>query len=101
MQPEHVPTSSALDISMDPPDKSQTDLEELHSFTDTDIPEPSSPQKTLAGRPLRRYRLPARYRDLLPDSPAPIQTLPPVAPGSTALPRVILHVHDWMQTGMN
>ena len=49
MQPEHVPTSSALNISMDPPDKSQTDLEELHSFTDIDIPEPSSPQKTLAG----------------------------------------------------
>ena len=34
---------------MDLPDKSQTDLEELHSFTDTDILKPSSPQKTLAG----------------------------------------------------
>ena len=72
MQPEHVPTSSALDISMDPPDKSQTDLEESHSFTDTDIPEPLSPQKTLAGQPLQHYRLPAHYWDLLPDSPTPI-----------------------------
>ena len=101
MQPEHVPTSSTLDISMDPPDESQMSLEESHSIMDTDIPKPSSPQKTLAGRPLRRYRLPARYRDLLPDSPAPIPTLPPVAPGLTALPQVILHVRDWMCTGAN
>ena len=101
MQPKHVPTSSALNISMDPPDKSQPDLEELHSFTDTDIPKLSSPQKTLAGWPLWHYSLPTCYWDLFPDSPTPIQTLPPVTPGSTTLPQVILHVHDWMWTGMN
>lgn len=109
MQPEHVPSPPALDVPMDVHDQSQTDLEDLHPSTDTDAPDPPpfdppSPQKTQAGRPQRHYRLPARYQDLLPDKPAPVETaksLPQVAPGSTALPRVILHVRDFMHTDTN
>jgi hypothetical protein len=59
---------------------------------------------TTTGRPLRAYRLPARYEDVHPEGPASIPTplpLPQVAPGSLALPRVILHVRDFMRTGCN
>ena len=85
----------------------QTSLDEMDC--ETSDPGPATfdlpiPQVTPAGRPLRHYRLPARYQDLLPDGPAPVQTtnsLPPVAPGSTVLPRVILHVRDWMRTDVN
>ena len=105
MQPERVPTPPTLDISMEAP----TSLKELDSFPHTDASNPPTfdslnPQITQAGRPLRHYRLPARYQDLLPDGPAPARTtnrLPPVAPGSTALPRVILHVRDQMRTDIN
>ena len=101
MQPKHVPTPPALDVSKYMHDQSP---EELRPFSHTDAFDPPNPQITLAGRPLWYYCLPAHYQDLLPDSPVPVQTtnlLPPVAPGSTALPRVILHVHDWMYTDIN
>jgi hypothetical protein len=69
-----------------------------------DIPEPLPPPLTNAGRPQRAYRLPARYNDIQPTGPAPlppVTNLPPVPPGSYALPRVILHVQDFMRTGCN
>ena len=59
---------------------------------------------TNAGRPCRTYRLPARYNDIQPEGPAPLPAvinLPPIAPGSYALPRVILHVRDSMRTDLN
>ncbi|KAF7973003.1 hypothetical protein HWV62_16378 [Athelia sp. TMB] len=57
-----------------------------------------SPLLTASGRPWRPHRLPERYIDHLPEGPSP---LPPVAPGSMALPRVILHVRDVLQTTRN
>lgn len=64
------------------------------------LPPPPPPTEvptvfTASGRPWRPLRLPARYIDHLPVAPAP---LPPIAPGSTALPRVILHVRDAFKT---
>jgi hypothetical protein len=59
---------------------------------------------TTARRPLQAYRLPARYEDVHPEGPASIPTPLPllqVAPGSLALPRVILHVCNFMRTGCN
>ncbi|KAF7976211.1 hypothetical protein HWV62_7218 [Athelia sp. TMB] len=61
------------------------------------VPE-AVPLLTKTGRLQRNYRLPARYVDHLPAGPVP---LPPIAPGSTALPRVILHVRDAFRTSRN
>jgi hypothetical protein len=62
-----------------------------------------APMLTESGRPKRNYRLPARYEDVPPVGPAPIQSSPhpQMAPGSLALPRVILHVRDFMRTCRN
>jgi hypothetical protein len=67
-------------------------------------PPPTVPALTHTGRPQRAYRLPARYEDIHPEGPAPLpsaSSFPPMAPGSLALPRVILHVRDFMKTGYN
>jgi len=67
-------------------------------------PPPTVPALTHTGRPQRAYRLPARYEDIHPEGPAPLPSaasFPPMAPGSLALPRVILHVRDFMKTGYN
>ena len=67
-------------------------------------PPPTVPALTHTGRPQRSYRLPARYEDIHPEGPAPLPSaasFPPMAPGSLALPRVILHVRDFMKTGYN
>ncbi|KAF7976664.1 hypothetical protein HWV62_6005 [Athelia sp. TMB] len=56
------------------------------------------PLTTQSGRPWRPHRLPARYIDHMPVGPS---TLPSVAPGSTALPRVISHVQDVLITTHN
>jgi len=67
-------------------------------------PLPIIPSHSETGRPLRRHRIPARYEDIQPEGPTPLppaQPLPPMAPGSSALPRVILHVRDFMRTGLN
>lgn len=73
----------------------------------TQSPPPSPPTVaalTTAGRPKRNYRLPARYDDVPPVGPTPLAPptiLPHMAPGSLALPRVILHVRDTIRTGSN
>ena len=59
---------------------------------------------TKAGRPMRACRIPAYCEDIQPEGPAPLPpapSLPPMAPGSSALPRVILHVRDSMHTVQN
>src|SRR5207245_3932809 len=45
----------------------------------------------------RTRRLPARYRDHLPEPPLPVDP----APASTFLPQVILHVFDSIRTSFN
>jgi hypothetical protein len=62
------------------------------------------PSDNSARQPVRRYRIPSNYEDIPPEGPAPLPpapSLPPVAPGSSALPRVILHVRDFMRTCQN
>ena len=68
-------------------------------------PPPANPALilTAAGRPKWNYCLPTRYEDVPPVEPAPIQSspLPQMAPGSLALPQVILHVCNSMHTCYN
>jgi hypothetical protein len=62
------------------------------------------PSDNSARQPVHRYRIPSNYEDIPPEGPVPLPpapSLPPVAPGSLALPRVILHVRDFMRTGQN
>ena len=62
------------------------------------------PSHRAAVCPTCKYRIPAHYEDIQPEGPAPLPpapSLPPVAPGSYALPRVILHVRDSMHTVKN
>src|ERR1700691_6142816 len=93
----------------------------MASASHDDLPEPYAPEQlpspsirlpsppivpvlTSTGRPQRTYRLPARYNDIQPAVSAPLPpaaSLPPIPPGSYALPRVILHVRDWMRTDCN
>lgn len=60
-----------------------------------------APPLTRAGRPKRRYRLPARYEDILPEGPAPIPPNDNAVAAPTSIRRVILHVHDVLRTGLN
>jgi len=62
------------------------------------------PLDSSARQPVHRYRIPSNYEDIPPEGLVPLPpapSLPPVAPGSSALPRVILHVCDFMCTGQN
>ncbi|KAF7970329.1 hypothetical protein HWV62_24352 [Athelia sp. TMB] len=79
------PDIEMRDLSLSHPPGPPTPIEPLPKFTNT-------------GRPWRPHRLPARYVDHHPVAPAP---LPPIAPGSTAIPRVILHVRDAFETVRN
>ena len=68
------------------------------------MPAGTVPLHNEATQPVRIHRIPARYKDIQPEGPTPLPPappLPPVAPGSYALPRVILHVRDFMRTGLN
>ncbi|KAF7974699.1 hypothetical protein HWV62_11479 [Athelia sp. TMB] len=77
-----IPSATASDEQLPPP-----------------APEPEPlPLLTHTGRLRRNYRLPARYRDDLPPCPIP---LPPIAPGSSALPQVIHHIQDVFKTISN
>lgn len=52
----------------------------------------------------RHSRIPAPFEDIQPEGCPPLQPptlLPSMAPGSSALPRVILHVRDSIRTGQN
>ncbi|KAJ6530734.1 hypothetical protein B0H19DRAFT_1082450 [Mycena capillaripes] len=59
---------------------------------------PLPPPVTQSGRPGRNYRMPARFEDVLPEPPAPID----VAPAPAENPRrVILYVWDTMRSACN
>ena len=49
-------------------------------------------------RPVRTRRLPARFRDVIPEAPPPAHIEPPPPP---LLPRIILHVFDTFRTAFN
>lgn len=77
---------------------------QVHHQSAQSPPPPALPALTTSGRLKRNYRLPARYEDVPPVGPAPIPSssaFPQMAPGSLALPRVILHVRDTIRTGYN
>src|ERR1700683_740644 len=62
------------------------------------------PSDNSARQPVHRYHIPSNYEDIPPEGPVPLPpapSLPPVAPGSSALPRVILHVCNFMRTGQH
>jgi hypothetical protein len=85
-------------------DSALRNIQEPPSGEQSRSPSPTPPTLTQAGRPQRTYRLPARYDDIQPVRSAPLPpptSLRPVAPGSYALPRVILHVRDSMRTKSN
>jgi Plavaka transposase len=87
----------------DPPSPPHPNPPEQPSRASSPIPS-SSEQLTQAGRPRRSYRIPARYEDVPPEAPVAVPlppSLPQCAPGSLALPRVILHVRDSMRTCSN
>src|SRR5882672_8713026 len=103
---DDVPDDSVVTQAHDAGDTSA-----LHNLLPSSQP-PSSPRASTsfipsdnsARQPVRRYRIPSNYEDIPPEGPAPLPpapSLPPVAPGSSALPRVILHVRDFMRTGLN
>lgn len=96
VQVEHASQSLTVDVCMDT---------EHETNEGTDPPAAQVPALTAAGRPKRSYRLPARYEDVQPEGPAPVThqvpSLPQVAPGSSALPRITLHVRDTIRTGIN
>lgn len=57
-----------------------------------------SPNASGSRRPARGRRLPARFRDVIPEAPPPVVfELPPLPP----LPHVILHVFDSFRTAFN
>lgn len=81
-----------------------------HAKTDNIQPPPCTPSQvpalTQAGRPRRNYRVPKRPDDPHPEPavplpPPPPPTFPQMAPGSSALLRVILHVCNPLRTGYN
>jgi hypothetical protein len=66
-------------------------------------PSPEIPiQLTATGRPQRRYRLPKKFQDLLPEPPTPIvPAATPDVPEPARLPRVILIVRDRLISAAN
>ena len=64
----------------------------------SDAPAKSTPEPRL---PSRNRRLPARYRDMLPEPPLPAVDPHPPYSSSPMLPRVILHVFDSFRTQFN
>ena len=101
----HVPTESSTEDASDPHSES---LQHSHVLTESNIVDAPDPQAHTAStdgpniasshRPVHTRRLPARFRDTLPEPPlsVPIQP-PPVA----VIPRVILHVFDSFRTAFN
>src|ERR1700683_1729802 len=62
------------------------------------------PLDNSAGQPVYSYHIPSNYEYIPPEGPIPLPpapSLPPVSPGSSALPRVILHVCNFMRTGQH
>jgi hypothetical protein len=77
--------------------------ETVYSVDRSLSPTPPPPGLTQAGRPQRRYRLPKRYEDILPEGPTPVPLADSAdsGPAASSIRRVILHVRDAMRTGLN
>ena len=60
---------------------------------------PLPPRLTQAGRPVRNYKLPARYIDINPEPLQPLDEEPP--PPTSLLPRVVLIVCNRLRTAAN
>jgi hypothetical protein len=70
--------------------------------TQVNAPPPPPPLLTQSGRPRREYHLPKRFRDNLPEPPAPAPTTPSNSDSNTnPVRRVILIVRDRLVTVMN
>ena len=75
------------------------DLPDLPLGTPIDVPQQSPPPSfTQSGRPRREYRLPKRFRDNIPEPPAPVPATPP---NPDPVRRVILIVRDRLTTVIN
>ncbi|KAF8119910.1 hypothetical protein EV363DRAFT_1157368, partial [Boletus edulis] len=57
----------------------------------------NDPEAGPSQRPARTRRLPARFRDVLPEPPLPVPAQPP----PVVILRVILHVFDSFRTAFN
>jgi Plavaka transposase len=89
-------TEQPQDVSLPTPSTSST-TEQPQDAQHTPR-SPSPPGLTPSGRPQRQHRLPSRFRDLIPEGPVPVETLPPPPP---LIQRVILHVKDTIRTSVN
>ena len=90
---------NSLPIQISTAPQALPDLPNLPPATLIDV----SPQKlpssfTQTGRPRREYRLPKRFRDNIPEPPAPVPATPP---NPDPVRRVILIVRDRLTTVMN
>jgi hypothetical protein len=107
--------SDAMDVDQEPQPEEEpmvSDDHLLHSTAESgssttadfqSVPFPPPPILTRSGRPRRDYRLPKRFRDNLPEPPAPLlipSNPSPELPSSTVR-RVILIVRDRLVTAMN
>jgi len=88
--PIQVSTAPALQVP---------DLPDLPPGTPIDVLPQSRPSPlTQSGRPRREYRLPKRFRDDIPEPPAPVPATPP---NPDPVRRVILIVRDRLTTVIN
>ena len=91
-------SEKAFDVSMTP--ECPTLESAISALPNPDTPPPPPPLFTRSGRPRREYRLPKRFRDIIPEPPAPAQTTPHSEP-DPSVRRVILIVRDRLITLMN
>jgi hypothetical protein len=78
----------------------EVDTPEVNEGTPIDLPPQNPPPSfTQSGRPRQEYRLPKRFRDNIPEPPAPVPTAIP--PHPDPIRRVILIVRDRLTTVMN
>jgi hypothetical protein len=73
----------------------------IHPEPEVDIPV-SQASFSETGRPLRRRQLPARYRDILPQSSSPVNAITnDTEPQTTHITRIRLIVCDTIRTAAN
>ena len=92
--------NSPIQVSTAPALPNLPNLPNLPPDTTIDVPPQSPPPSgfTQSGRPRREYRLPKRFRDNIPEPPAPVSATPP---NLDPVRRVILIVRDRLTTVTN